>query len=101
MSLTQLYLQALQTARFMGHGRASHVSPLGLGIDNLLIELSAEEVPIMDGSAAPFIKMINSAGIVEQAPKQFLRITREIKVTQGDAFALLRPYQDLRQAIPL
>lgn len=65
----------------------------GLGIDNLLIELSAEEVPIMDGSAAPFIKMINSAGIVEQAAaKQFLRITREIKVTQGDAFALLRPH---------
>ena len=65
----------------------------GLGIDNLLIELSAEEVPIMDGSAAPFIKMINSAGIVEQAAaKQFLRITREVKVTQGDAFALLKPY---------
>ena len=69
----------------------------GLGIDNLLIELSAEEVPIMDGSAAPFIKMINSAGIVEQAaPKQFLRITREIKVTQGDAFALLRPYRGFK-----
>lgn len=65
----------------------------GLGIDNLLIELSSEEVPIMDGSAAPFINMINSVGIVEQpAPKQFLRITREVRVTQGDAFALLRPY---------
>lgn len=65
----------------------------GLGIDNLLIELSAEEVPIMDGSAAPFVKLINSVGIVEQqAPKQFLRITREVKVTQGEAFALLRPY---------
>ena len=65
----------------------------GLGIDNLLIELSAEEVPIMDGSAAPFVNLINSAGIVEQsAPKQFMRITREIKVTQGEAFALLRPH---------
>ena len=65
----------------------------GLGIDNLLIELSAEEVPIMDGSAAPFVNLINSAGIVEQSvPKQFMRITREIKVTQGEAFALLRPH---------
>ncbi|MEZ5597466.1 MAG: UDP-3-O-acyl-N-acetylglucosamine deacetylase [Pseudomonadales bacterium] len=65
----------------------------GLGIDNLVIELSAEEVPIMDGSAAPFIDLINSVGIVNQsAAKQYLRITREIEVKQGDARALLRPY---------
>ncbi len=65
----------------------------GLGIDNLVVELSSEEVPIMDGSAAPFIYLINSVGIVEQAAaKQFIRITREIKVTQGDAVATLKPH---------
>ena len=65
----------------------------GLGIDNLTIELSAEEVPIMDGSAAPFIYLIRTVGIKEQAaPKQFIRIKREIKVTQGDASTCLKPY---------
>ena len=54
----------------------------GLGIDNLEVELSSEEVPIMDGSAAPFIDMIESVGVVEQqAPRQFIRITREISVS--------------------
>lgn len=65
----------------------------GLGIDNLVVELNSEEVPIMDGSAAPFIQLINSVGVVEQrAARQFIRITREIKVTQGDAVAILKPY---------
>ena len=65
----------------------------GLGIDNLVVELSSEEVPIMDGSAAPFIDLINTVGIVEQnAAKEFIRITRPIAVTQGDAEATLSPY---------
>ncbi|MDH3643627.1 MAG: UDP-3-O-acyl-N-acetylglucosamine deacetylase [Gammaproteobacteria bacterium] len=65
----------------------------GLGIDNLLVELNNEEVPIMDGSAAPFIYLINSVGIVEQnAGKEFIRIKREIRVTQGDSVASLGPY---------
>ncbi|MEM8767296.1 MAG: UDP-3-O-acyl-N-acetylglucosamine deacetylase [Pseudomonadota bacterium] len=65
----------------------------GLSIDNLLVELNNEEVPIMDGSAAPFVYLINSVGIVEQeAPKEFLRITRPISVTQGDAYATLEPF---------
>jgi UDP-3-O-[3-hydroxymyristoyl] N-acetylglucosamine deacetylase len=65
----------------------------GLGVDNLFIELSAEEVPIMDGSAAPFIDMINSVGIVDQdEAKQFIRINREICVNQGEATASLKPY---------
>ena len=65
----------------------------GIGIDNLIVELSNEEVPIMDGSAAPFIYLIHTVGIVEQnAPKQFIRIKRELKVSQGDAEAILRPY---------
>ena len=65
----------------------------GLSIDNLVVELNNEEVPIMDGSAAPFVYLINSVGIVEQeAPKEFIRITRPITVTQGDASATLEPF---------
>merc|ERR1711998_140797 len=68
-----------------------------MGIDNLVVELSAEEVPIMDGSARPFIELIQAAGIVEQdEAKRYIRITREIRVTQGDAYALLRPYDGFK-----
>ena len=65
----------------------------GLGIDNLFVELSAEEVPIMDGSAAPFVYLINTVGLVEQqAAKEFIRIKREVSVCQGDAEASLKPF---------
>jgi UDP-3-O-[3-hydroxymyristoyl] N-acetylglucosamine deacetylase len=65
----------------------------GIGIDNLVVELNSEEVPIMDGSAAPFINLITSVGVVEQrAARKYIRIRREIKVTQGDAVAILKPY---------
>ena len=65
----------------------------GLGIDNLIVELSSEEVPIMDGSASPFVYLIGTVGIVEQdAAKQFIRIKRDISVTQGDAIATLKPF---------
>lgn len=69
----------------------------GMGIDNLLVELNSEEVPIMDGSAAPFIYLIKSVGVLEQAaPKQFIRIKREITVSQGDAVATLRPFNGFK-----
>jgi UDP-3-O-[3-hydroxymyristoyl] N-acetylglucosamine deacetylase len=69
----------------------------GAGIDNLIVELTSEEVPIMDGSAAPFIHLIKLVGVVEQqAPKQFIRIKREITVSQGDAFATLRPFDGFK-----
>jgi len=65
----------------------------GLGIDNAYVELSGEEVPIMDGSAAPFIFLLQSAGVEEQnAPKQFIRIKKTITVTQDDKLASLEPY---------
>ncbi|MCY4214616.1 MAG: UDP-3-O-acyl-N-acetylglucosamine deacetylase [Gammaproteobacteria bacterium] len=65
----------------------------GVGVDNLIVELSAEEVPIMDGSAAPFVDLIDSVGLVEQdAEKAFIRINREVRVTQGEAFAALSPH---------
>jgi len=69
----------------------------GMGVDNLVVELSSEEVPIMDGSAAPFVTLINSVGTVEQnAVKEFIRIKRTICVTQGDAVASLSPYEGFK-----
>ena len=69
----------------------------GLGIDNAWVELSAAEVPIMDGSAGPFVFLLQSAGIVEQdAPKRFIRITREVEVREGDKIARFRPHDGFR-----
>ncbi|MFA5632425.1 MAG: UDP-3-O-acyl-N-acetylglucosamine deacetylase [Porticoccaceae bacterium] len=69
----------------------------GFGIDNLLVELTAPEVPIMDGSSGPFVFLIQSAGIVEQdAPKKFIRIRREISVQDGDKMASFKPYDGFR-----
>jgi UDP-3-O-[3-hydroxymyristoyl] N-acetylglucosamine deacetylase len=69
----------------------------GLGIDNAYVELSSEEVPIMDGSAAPFIFLLQSAGIEEQnAPKKFIRIKKAITVNQDDKTASLEPYDGFR-----
>ncbi|MDC9728649.1 MAG: UDP-3-O-acyl-N-acetylglucosamine deacetylase [Methyloprofundus sp.] len=64
----------------------------GLGVDNALIDVSAAEVPIMDGSAGPFVFLLQSAGVKEQsAPKQYIKIKREIKVTDGDKWAAFLP----------
>lgn len=69
----------------------------GLGIDNVIVELSASELPIMDGSAGPFVFLLQSAGIVEQdAPKRFLRILRPIEVRDGDKLARFEPYEGFR-----
>ena len=58
---------------------------------------TGEEVPIMDGSAAPFVDLINSVGIIEQqASRHFLMIKRELKVKQGDAEAILRPFKGFK-----
>lgn len=65
----------------------------GLQIDNVRIDINACEPPAMDGSAQAFAQMIQSAGILEQnAAKQFIRIKREVTVTQGDKFARLAPF---------
>ena len=70
----------------------------GLGVDNLYIDITAEEVPILDGSAASFVYLLQSAGIVTQpAAKQFVRITRKVKVEEGRGtpaykWAQLEPY---------
>jgi UDP-3-O-[3-hydroxymyristoyl] N-acetylglucosamine deacetylase len=64
----------------------------GLGVDNALVDVSAAEVPIMDGSAGHFVFLLQSAGVKEQdAPKQYIKIKREIKVTEGDKWAAFVP----------
>lgn len=69
----------------------------GLGIDNAYIDVSAAEVPIMDGSAGPFVFLIQSAGVEEQsAPKRFIRIKRSLKVVDGDKWASFEPYEGFK-----
>ena len=69
----------------------------GLGIDNAFIEIDSPEVPIMDGSAGPFVYLLQTAGVQEQsAAKRFIRVTREITVSDGDKVATLRPYEGFR-----
>src|ERR671924_65129 len=66
----------------------------GLGIDNAFVDLDAPELPIMDGSASPYVLLIQQAGIEEQAaPKKFLRVTRRVEVKDGDKWARLEPYE--------
>ena len=69
----------------------------GLGVDNLYVDLSAPEVPIMDGSAGPFVFLLQSAGIEEQnAAKRFIRIRKKIRVTDGDKWAQLTPFNGFK-----
>ncbi|CAN7462448.1 UDP-3-O-acyl-N-acetylglucosamine deacetylase [Pseudoxanthomonas sp. LjRoot143] len=69
----------------------------GLGVDNAYVELSSAELPIMDGSAGPFVFLIQSAGIAEQdAPKRFIRIIRPVEVTEGDKVARFEPYDGFK-----
>lgn len=69
----------------------------GLGIDNVYVDLSAGEVPIMDGSASPFVFLIQSAGIEEQAAaKKFIRILKTVEVRSGDKWVKFEPYQGFR-----
>jgi len=69
----------------------------GLGIDNAVVDLSAAEVPIMDGSAAPFVFLLQSAGIEEQnQPKRFARILKRVEVRDGDMWARFDPYPGFR-----
>ncbi len=65
----------------------------GLGIDNIYVDVDAAELPIMDGSAAPFIFLLQSAGIEEQnIAKNFLRVKKTVEVREGDKWAKISPY---------
>ena len=69
----------------------------GLGIDNIIVELSAPEVPIMDGSAGPFVFLIQSAGIEEQsAAKKFIKIKKKIRIKEDDKWAELSPFNGFK-----
>ncbi|MGB1496843.1 UDP-3-O-acyl-N-acetylglucosamine deacetylase, partial [Alloalcanivorax venustensis] len=69
----------------------------GLGIDNAYVELSAPEVPIMDGSAGPFVFLLQSAGIKEQdAAKKFIRIKKEVTVREDDKVATFKPFDGFK-----
>ena len=69
----------------------------GLGIDNAYIDLSSAEVPIMDGSAGPFVFLIQSAGIEEQnAPKRFIRIKKQVRIEEGDKWACFEPFNGFK-----
>ena len=69
----------------------------GLGIDNAYVDLSAPEVPIMDGSAGPFVFLLQSAGIEEQnAAKRFIRIRKTVEVRHGDKWVKLEPFNGFK-----
>jgi UDP-3-O-[3-hydroxymyristoyl] N-acetylglucosamine deacetylase len=92
----------LGTVLKQGEVRVSTIEHLmsafaGLGVDNALVELSAAEVPIMDGSASPFVFLLQAAGIEEQKPaKRFARITRRVEVQDGDKWARFDPHEGFR-----
>ena len=74
----------------------------GLGIDNAYVDLNAAEVPIMDGSAGPFVFLIQSAGIEEQnAPKRFIRIKKPVRVEDGDKWVSFEPFDGFKVAFTI
>lgn len=102
VSATDVHDTQLCTAMIIGGVRVATVEHLmsalaGLGIDNLYIDLNSPEVPIMDGSAAPFIYLLQQAGIREQdAAKRFICIDESIEVRDGDKWARLIPFNGYR-----
>ena len=85
-----------------GEARVSTIEHLlsamaGLGVDNAYVDVTAPEIPIMDGSAAPFVFLLQSAGIVEQhAAKKFIRVRKEVTVTDGDKTASFLPLEGFK-----
>ena len=92
----------LSTCLIHGDARVSTVEHLlsamaGLGVDNAYVDVTAPEIPIMDGSAAPFVFLLQSAGIVEQhAAKKFIRVRKEVTVTDGDKTASFLPLEGFK-----
>jgi len=92
----------LSTTLMNGDVRVSTVEHLlsafaGLGIDNVIVDVSAAEVPIMDGSAGPFVFLLQSAGICEQdAAKKFIRVIRDVTIQQDDKVASFKPFNGFK-----
>jgi len=95
----QEHLQRSNLATTLANGEASigtveHVlaAAAGLGIDNLIVEVEGKEVPILDGSAAPFIYLMHEAGIkVQQAPRKFIKILEPLRIEAEDKFVAIYP----------
>lgn len=92
----------LSTTLVCGEVKISTVEHLlsafaGLGIDNAIVDVNAAEIPIMDGSAGPFVFLLQSAGVKEQdVPKQYLRIKKTIRVEDGDKWAEFTPFEGFK-----
>jgi UDP-3-O-[3-hydroxymyristoyl] N-acetylglucosamine deacetylase len=92
----------LGTTLVNGDARISTVEHLlsafaGLGVDNACVEVTAAEVPIMDGSAGPFVFLLQSAGIEQQdAPKRFIRVKKSVLVEDGDKWARFDPFEGFK-----
>lgn len=92
----------LGTTLIQGDAKVSTVEHLmaalaGLGIDNLYVDLSAPEVPIMDGSSAPFVFLLQSAGMAEQnVAKKFIRVTNKVRVEEDDKWAQFNPHEGFK-----
>ena len=90
------------TTLIQGEARVATVEHLlsacaGLGIDNAIIEVNAAEVPIMDGSAGPFVFLLQSAGVEEQSvPKRFVRVLKKVRIEDGDKWAQFAPHEGFR-----
>ena len=97
----------LSTTLSHGTVRVSTVEHLlsamaGLGIDNAFVDVSAPEVPIMDGSAGPFVFLIQSAGVEQQnVPKQFIRIKKSVSVKDGNKWARFEPFEGFKVAFSI
>ncbi len=106
ISVTDTRMATTISAPNQPHARVQTIEHLlsacsGLGIDNLYIDINAEEVPILDGSASSFVFLLQSAGIVTQnAPKQFVRVLKEVEVRQGEGeqlkWARLSPFEGFK-----
>jgi UDP-3-O-[3-hydroxymyristoyl] N-acetylglucosamine deacetylase len=99
--VTDTRMASTLTAADEGPGREVRVATVehlmsalaGLGIDNLMVDVTADEIPILDGSAGSFVYLVQSAGVIEQpAAKRFLRVTRPVEVRDGDKWARLEPH---------
>ena len=74
----------------------------GIGIDNAIIDVDGPEVPLMDGSAGPFVFLLQSAGILDQdAPKKFIKIIKEVSVSDGDKIATFKPFNGFKVAFSI
>jgi len=103
--VTDTRMASTLTAADDGPGAAVRVATVehlmsalaGLGIDNLYVDVTAPEIPILDGSAGSFVFLLQSVGVVEQnAPKRFVRVRRPVEVRDGDKWARLEPHDGFR-----